>query len=238
MNLVIDSGNTRVKWAVFSSSSDPLKRGVYTLKEGVESLQASLSNIEKVIISDVSGKIEKEMFSVPTDKIILLNAQTQLPIELNYETLHTLGNDRIAAAVGAHAQFLGKNVLVIDAGTCITVDLVDKNGVYQGGTIAPGFQMKLNAMHHFTGKLPQLAIESETELLGKSTKDCMLSGAINFTWLEIDAVIQRYKENYEDLSVVLTGGDTEFLAKGLKSSTFADLFLVEKGLNEILRFNF
>lgn len=238
MNLVIDSGNTRVKWAVFNSSLEPLKRGVCTSKDWFDSLQEVFSSIEKVIISDVSGKIEKERLPVPTDKVIELNAQTRLPIQLNYATLHTLGNDRIAAAVGAHAQFRQKNVLVIDAGTCITVDLVDKAGVYQGGTIAPGFQMKLNAMHHFTGKLPQLTLETETELLGKSTKDCMLSGAINFTWLEIDAVIQRYKENYEDLSVVLTGGDTEFLAKGLKSSTFADLFLVEKGLNEILRFNF
>ena len=236
MNLVIDAGNTRIKWAIFDVKQQILKHGVNSHNEFLTFLEG-LDGIENVVISDVSGKIEIKKIS-KYGKVVELTHALPVPISLDYETPETLGHDRIASAVGAHLLFPESNCLIIDAGTCITVDLITSSGVYQGGAIAPGIQMRLDAMHKFTGKLPQLTNSNTyNQLHGKSTKDCMLSGAITFSFIEIDAVIQRYTERYQTLRVILTGGDTELLAKGLKSNTFADLFLVEKGLNEILRFN-
>jgi type III pantothenate kinase len=235
VNLVIDVGNTRIKWAVFNKAQQMLEHGKLSYEE-TDRLAQLIATSDYAILSDVVGQISLPQ-SVNDVHFISLNAKTPLPIRLDYETPETLGNDRIASAVGTRLLFPDENCLVIDAGTCITVDLISDEGVFLGGSIAPGLQMRLNAMHHFTGKLPQLVKEDKHYFHGKSTKQCMLSGAIDFSLLEIDAVIQRYKEGYENLRVILTGGDAEFLAKGLKSNTFADLFLVEKGLNEILRFN-
>lgn len=236
MNLVIDAGNTRIKWATFDVNQQIVKHGIAGHHE-LQKLLDGLDGIENIVLSDVSGKIRVTNIS-SYGKAYELNHELPIPISLDYETPETLGNDRIASAVGAHSLFPESNCLIIDAGTCITADLITAAGVFRGGAIAPGIQMRLDAMHTFTGNLPQLKVsKTYNQLQGKSTKDCMLSGAIAFSFIEIDAVIQRYNERYQTLRVILTGGDAELLAKGLKSNTFADLFLVEKGLNEILRFN-
>ena len=235
MNLVIDCGNTRIKWAFFKNRGVIHEHGIAEYV-ALDSIQKKIEQASGIVLSDVSGRFNHELLAMQ-QSVINLTSSTPLPIVLDYHTPETLGNDRIAAAVGAHFEYPNHNCLVIDAGTCITVDLTTKNGVYTGGSIAPGLQMRLNAMHHFTGQLPRLTPDRDFHFHGKSTKTCMLSGAIDFTLLEIDAVIQRYSKSYKNLRVILTGGDAEFLAKGLKSNTFADLFLVEKGLNEILRFN-
>ena len=169
-----------------------------------------------------------------TAPLVILDENTPLPIKNLYETPATLGKDRLAAAVGARAIFPGKNVLSIDAGTCITYDFLTKDGEYLGGSISPGIRMRFRAMHAFTGRLPLVEPEDFTGLIGKTTAESLLSGVINGVCEEIKGLIARYNEQYEDLTAVITGGDHEYLHNKLKINIFAVPDLVLPGLNEIL----
>ena len=154
-----------------------------------------------------------------------------------YETPETLGVDRIALVSGAVKKFPNKNILIIDAGTCITFDFVNDKTVYFGGAISPGIEMRYKSLHAFTSKLPILEKNYPQNFIGKNTIESINSGIVNGVTQEIKGVINQYKKKYTDLTVVLTGGDINFLAKQLKSSIFAHQNFLLEGLNEILIFN-
>jgi type III pantothenate kinase len=97
--------------------------------------------------------------------------------------------------------------------------------------------MRYTALHTFTSKLPLLLINKPNNFIGNSTNESINSGIVNGVIQEIEGVIRQYKKKYLDLTVVLTGGDTNFLAKQLKSSIFANQNFLLEGLNEILIFN-
>ena len=166
-----------------------------------------------------------------------LNHESELPFENGYATPTTLGVDRIALAAASVYKFSDKNVLVIDAGTCITYDFIDKKRVYYGGAIAPGIEMRYKSLYTFTDKLPLLDVTYPKQLIGDSTEESMHSGIVNGVLMEIEGAIERYKEKNEELTVVLTGGDTNFLAKRLKNSIFANPNFLLEGLNNILNYN-
>ena len=130
-----------------------------------------------------------------------------------------------------------KNSLIIDIGTCITYDLIDKSGTYQGGGISPGVNMKLKAMHKFTSGLPIVAVRKPADLIGRTTKECMLSGVVNGTIAEIEGVIASYRQFFKDLNIIMCGGDAIFFESKIKDHIFAIPNLVLIGLNQILRFN-
>ena len=238
MNLIIDVGNTQTKLALFNEDTI-----VSVINVPTESLLLNLhtlfkeENILNTIISSVI-KTKKEIITYLQKQsfLISLNTETKIPFNNLYKTPKTLGVDRIALMASVHKNFPKKNVLVIDAGTCITYDFLNANNEYFGGAIAPGLQMKYNAMHHFTAKLPLLKPKEEIPF-GDSTKNAMHQGVINGTILEIDGVINQYQQKNTNLTIVLTGGDTNLLAKLLKSSIFANPNFLLEGLNHILNYN-
>ena len=240
MNLVIDQGNTNVKFAVFSDGDIIERRTEGEL--GIETISKLLKDfpeISRSILSS-SGRYSEEIpdyltLSVPD--FIILNSMTPLPIVNNYQTKGTLGYDRIADAVGAHTIFPANNVLVVDAGTAITFDLVTSTGVYMGGNISPGLDLRFKALNLFTEKLPLVEKSRNFSLLGKNTHEAILSGVLNAVVFEIDGYISELKEIYSDLKVVLTGGDINFFVKNLKNIIFVDSNLNLTGLNRILEFN-
>lgn len=140
----------------------------------------------------------------------------------------------VAAAVNA---FPNENVLIIDAGSCITFDFVNNNKEYDGGAISPGIEMRYKAIHAFTVNLPKLTISDEIPKTGNSTKNAIHLGVENGTIQEIEGVIEQYKAKYSKLTIVLTGGDTIFLAKNIKSTIFANPNFLLEGLNSILIYN-
>jgi type III pantothenate kinase len=163
---------------------------------------------------------------------------TLIPLSLKYKTPKTLGLDRIAASVGALTLFEESNLLVMDMGTCVTFDFISKKKDYLGGAIAPGIQMRLKALHHFTGKLPMVRLgEKKVVEIGKTTEESILSGVYWGMKHEIEGTISRYIQQYEDLKVVITGGDIKLFDFEPKNRIFADEFLVLKGLNEIAMYN-
>ncbi len=238
MNLVIDSGNTRIKFALFDNDRI-VDSGVADSKCFFEEL-FSFFPIDNVLISNV-GKDFDILDIVPEDvRVLELSSELPLPVKIDYETPETLGPDRIAAAVGATAVFPRQNCLVIDVGTCITVDFIDSNSVYHGGAILPGLAMKFNALHTFTEKLPLLKVANagfQPQLIGKSTAQSILSGVVNGTVLELDGFVNRYRVRFDGLKVLITGGDSDFLEKQLGFDHVQDAELAIAGLNEILKYN-
>lgn len=239
MNLIIDIGNTRVKIAVFEQE-EIVEQSVFKIEEllqKIHSLQLKYS-IQKGIVSSVVDlsntiidKLSKEM------NFLLLSNTINVPFKNNYKTPKTLGLDRIALVAGAIKKYPKRNCLIIDAGTCVTYDFLDEQGVYHGGAISPGLKMRYNSLFDYTSKLPKLSLNTPNAIIGSDTESSIHSGVVNGIVFEIDGVINQYKYEYQDLTVVLTGGDNNFLSKQLKNSIFATQNLVLEGLNIILNFN-
>jgi type III pantothenate kinase len=239
MNLIIDAGNTRVKLAVFEK--DRLVEVVFI------DMESFFLEIKKILIKhQITVGILSNVNFISKDKIqklqklvnlLILSSSTDVPFINLYETPETLGVDRIALVAAAVNKFTKKNILIIDAGTCITFDFVNDQTEYLGGAISPGIEMRYKALHNFTTKLPNLTKKEVQNFIGNNTNGCINSGVVNGVIQELEGVIYQYKKKYPDLTVVLTGGDTNFLSKQLKSSIFANPNFLLEGLNKILIFN-
>jgi len=240
MNLIIDVGNTNVKLAVFQDNEIIFRNTekLESLKESVSNLLKEFKSIKNVIVSSV-GRLKKEDIKFLDQKldVLILDSDTPVPFANNYKSPKTLGVDRIALVSASVNQFHKKNVLIIDAGTCITYDFVTSKNVYLGGAISPGIGVRYQSLNNLTSNLPLLKTKSPESVIGKSTKESIHSGVINGVLMEIDGIVQEYVKDYEDLTVILTGGDAEFLSKRLKSSIFANSNFLLEGLNFILEFN-
>ncbi|MBT4413856.1 type III pantothenate kinase [Polaribacter sp. Hel1_33_78] len=239
MNLIVDAGNTRVKLAVFEK--DTLVEVIFI------DVNELLSEIKKIlkkykitagILSNVGFIAEYKMQKLQNlVNLLVLSSFTNVPFNNLYETVETLGVDRIALVAAAVKKYAKRNILIIDAGTCITFDFVNDQSEYLGGAISPGIEMRYKALHDFTSKLPLLEKKIAQNFIGMNTNESINSGVVNGVINELEGVISQYKNKYSDLTVVLTGGDTNFLAKQLKSSIFANQNFLLEGLNEILIFN-
>jgi len=240
MNLIIDIGNTRVKLAVYEENSC-LNKFIILKEEflkNVEKILKEYPKIKKGIISSVdffSKEEENELKKAL--ELTIVSASMKLPFKNLYATPKTLGLDRIALIAAAADKYKNNNVLVIDAGTCITFDFLNTKNEYLGGAISPGLTIRYEALNNLTAKLPLLKPKDSDFFIENTTENSIHSGVINGTINEIDGVIGQYKSSYEDLTVILTGGDTNFLAKRLKSSIFANSNFLLEGLNHLLKIN-
>ncbi|RUA13378.1 MAG: type III pantothenate kinase [Flavobacteriia bacterium] len=240
MNLVIDIGNTLVKYAVFDNGTliydESSESGLFLSK--VKGLFGKFPEINRSLISSV-GRLEgKERDIVALFcKVHVLSNTSKVPFKNSYATPQTLGVDRLALATAAFYQNPRGNTLVIDAGTCITYDMVNNSGEYIGGAISPGVQMRYRAMHQQTAGLPLLQPEDILDFIDNSTQACMHSGVVNGVAQEVDGVIGQYSSRFQDLTVILTGGDAHFFAKRLKNTIFANPKFLLVGLNYLLEYN-
>lgn len=234
-NLVIDIGNTRTKVAVFRDNKmiDFKAEEMVTLpflKDFFKKYE-----IENSIISSVSfSKREIGYFLEHNSNFIEFNAQTYSGLKIDYETHHTLGKDRIASSIGALEVMPNQDLLVIDIGSCITYDLVTSDATFHGGNIAPGFYMRLKAMHDYTAKLPIVKQQIPKGFIGKNTKEAVLYGAYWGIVFEIDSFYTQLQQHYPNLKVILTGGDAHYFENSIKECTFVDSNLVLIGLNKAI----
>lgn len=237
MQLIIDVGNTKIKLAVFQGDKLLEKRETY-LESFIEAVMAVVKDrpIEKAIISSVGRLNEQQMRAVqnrfPT---VVLNHKTPLPFLNAYKTPETLGVDRLALVSAFAKAYPKQNGLIIDAGTCITYDFINAEGVYQGGAISPGMRLRYTSLHNLTANLPLLETKEVQHWIGDTTESAIHSGVFNGVIQEIDGVIVQYKDEYKPLVVILTGGDAHILSKRLKNSIFAHSNFLLEGLNYILK---
>ena len=240
MNLIVDVGNTLVKFAIFKDG-DLIYNNSFELsefKKQYKSLKQDFPSLKKAIISSVGRLSKKQIDIIKNDlNVIELSSKTNLPFKNLYETPETLGVDRIALVSASVQKFPNKNVLIIDAGTCITYDFITSENHYLGGAISPGIRLRYKSLNNLTANLPLLKTEQPKSIIGNTTKTSIHSGVINGVINEIDGIINQYHENYSDLTVILTGGDTKFLSNQLKNTIFANSNFLLEGLNFILEYN-
>ena len=239
MNLIIDIGNSRVKMAVFKNS-ELIHYEIFTHENVLNDALGLVENFDckRGIISFVGPIKKNEIYELKSKiDLIILNSETKSPFKNLYSTPKTLGVDRIALVSSAVQNYPNQNVLIIDAGTCITYDFINSKAEYLGGGISPGVQMRYKALNAFTEKLPMLEPAFPSNYIGDSTVNSMHSGVMNGVISEIDGIINQYKEKNHDLTVVLTGGDVNFLSNRLKNSIFANPNFLLEGLNSILTYN-
>ena len=240
MNLIVDAGNTSIKLAVFDK--EKLLYTVSTARESFLEKTKKVFNlypsIHWAIVSSVGFLDEKDVLALSVFcKVHVLHHDSKIPFKNSYATPHTLGVDRIALATAAFYFNPTANTLVIDAGTCVTYDMVNDYGEYLGGAISPGLHMRYEALHNQTAKLPLLPLGDPIDLIGNSTESSIHSGVVNGISAEIDGVIDQYKKRFKDLTVILTGGDAHFLSERLKNTIFADSKFLLIGLNFLLEYN-
>lgn len=240
MNLVVDVGNTLVKLAVFKDGAMVFKK--ISMKKDLfkvlDEAAMDAGEVKDCIVSAVGklgkGQLKKLKELYPVHE---LSYKSVVPFKNKYETPQTLGVDRIALMSAAAMSYTNKNVLVIDAGSCITYDFLTSSNEYLGGGISPGINMRYNSLHKFTSRLPLLEINMPKELIGNSTASSIHSGVILGAINEINGFVDAYFKKFGDLTVILTGGDAHFLLDSLKNDIFANSNFLLEGLNHILELN-
>ena len=181
------------------------------------------------------AEVMATLSSVAT-RAMRLSSDMPLPVGINYGTPGTLGADRVAAAAGAITLFPGERLLVVDAGTAVTYDAVSAEGNFMGGNIAPGMNMRLEALHRFTARLPRVKVPRELpvdRLFGSDTASAMIMGSV----IGIVGAISYYEDQFKPSRVVMTGGWAGEISRLCKFPVFVEPQLVSIGLNRILIYN-
>lgn len=232
MWVTLDIGNTRVKYALWEDNGNLKEWGS---ENSLIDLYPVFERAQKIISVNVRESFEPGPYQA---KLELLNHQSRFPFKNLYRTPHTLGMDRAAAVAGAMKLYPNTNCLVIDAGTCIKFDFIGEKGEYFGGSIGPGLQMRFKALNLFTGKLPLVEYRDFEEIYGQSTEESILCGVIQGFLLETEGRIEQFRNKFDKVTVIVTGGDGEFLGKHLKTPNFADPLLIQHGIYAFAKLNF
>jgi type III pantothenate kinase len=231
MLLAVDVGNTKIKAAVFEGNAF-VEKIIFDKNDTAKSIEKIFKENPGIAFSILSnvGNTNSELIALLErhSHLTSVSHHSAFPFFNKYATPATLGIDRMVLASGAVLQFPAVNRLVIDAGTCITYDFIDRENNYLGGAISPGLRLRYESLHNFTAKLPLLSHELPENYIGNSTNSSIHSGVVNGMIHEIDGFVRQYSEQYQELTIILTGGDADFLAKRLKNTIFANSnFLLE-----------
>ncbi len=240
MNLIIDVGNTFIKLAVFKNNIlvDKIKCTKKEFFDNFHNISEQYKGIKDVIISSVGNFTEEEvLFLEKKYQTVILTYNTTIPFKNKYKTPQTLGVDRIALVSAAAIQYPDKNVLIIDVGSCITLDFLNSKNEYLGGSISPGIELRYQSLHNYTDKLPLLSPLFIKKDLGNSTESSIHIGVLQGVVNEIDGFTTSYKEKYKELTIILTGGGAHYLVDSLKNDIFANSNFLLEGLNYILQNN-
>jgi len=232
--LLIDLGNTRCK-AAFAHHKEILSVLSSDGSDSLSFLQEAIQEqrFDIIVLSSVQRRDSKliAFLASRARTFVEVDGDTPTLLRIDYQTPDRLGADRLAAGVGAVTRYPGKDLLVIDFGTAITFDFINKDGELIGGNISLGMQMRFKALHHFTQCLPLIQMEADEPIppFGMDTRGNMMAGVVHGIVHEIEGYVAKY----QDRTIILTGGDAIFFAKQLKTPIFADYNLIFTGLSEI-----
>jgi type III pantothenate kinase len=243
LNLTIDQGNSRTKVALFNDQGRIVKSFIYKsfaasdierlfdLYPITDSIISSVVNIEPAVVNALN-RLSKHF--------VLFDHFTPVPVRNGYSSPETLGQDRLAAAVGAAFLCPKQNILIIDAGSAITYDFVSDENEFVGGNIAPGIKMRLTMLNRMTKKLPLVDVD-ENELIplfGKTTRDAIAAGVVRGIVYEVKGYVRSLNAQINQLTVILTGGNAPYIANNCRNMAFQlEKHLVLIGLNQILEYN-
>lgn len=247
MLFVLDVGNTNTVLGVFEGKELKYEWRIKTDRHKTEDefgvLISSLfkhrgiemSEITDVVISSVVPpimfaleKMSRDYFRM--EPYIVDKGDFQSYLKMNYPRPQEIGADRIVNAVAGISQY-GAPLIIIDFGTATTYCYINDKKEYNGGIIAPGMNISMEALYSRASKLPKIEIEAPTNVVGKSTVEAMQSGIYYGTIEMIDGLVRRIKEQYNtDATVIATGGLSQLIAKDSKMIDRVDPNLTLKGL--------
>ena len=237
MNLIIDCGNTNLKYFIFENERLVFKN-LFRWEDGWKSkIKNSFPEIKNILLSDVTGKYHKVDLETifPKKKVYEVKA-LDFPFKTNYN-YENLGDDRIGLITAAIDKFPKQDCLVIDAGSCLTYDLISSKSVHEGGLISPGLIIRYKSLNQFTSSLPLIDFKDKKMDLANNTKDSIQTGTLEGFIFEIKGQIEKFKSKTPNLRVILTGGDAKYLYKRIKNSIFAEQDFLASGLNNLLKCN-
>lgn len=236
MNLVVDIGNSTAKIAVFDG------RRMVVRKRLVADMAAEIAAMADTyavtaaacsVVGEPHADVVRCLQSI-APHFVEVRGTTPTPLVCDYRTPETLGADRLAAAVGAATLCPGAELLIIDAGTCITYDYVGADRHYRGGNISPGLGMRLRALHDQTARLPLVEAEGEMPQTGKDTLTAIRCGVVQGMDYEIVGYVRAFRHRHPQGRVFLTGGNAYRFAQ--ECDVERNDTLVEIGLNTILEY--
>lgn len=237
MNLIVEIGNTRLKVLVFEKDTIRFEKKI-ALDTGDFSIEELKSfDVKKAILSGSGDMEHKWILELKTQFpfIQLFNKSSIKSIQYKYQTPETLGNDRVLNGYAASKIFPKQSNLIIDCGTCLTFSFIDSENVFWGGSISPGLKMRAISMHKYTQKLPFVDTKEDFfSVMGFNTEESLKSGLYIGLQAEIEYRIAYFLEKFNEINIILTGGDAHFFENRLKNKIFADSNLTFKGLNYIL----
>ncbi len=238
MNLIVDAGNSTVKLYAFEAGTVQCQKSFAyddffsenaSVTEFIQAEKGIICNVSKYTSAEIIDKCSPVPF-------VEFSHSMDCPISNAYKTPHTLGLDRLAAAIGAESLAPHCNKLIIDIGTAMTIDFVDETACYVGGNISLGLDTRFRALHDYTGKLPLCTAPEFVTLTGQTTSEAIGNGVALGMVYEIEGYIREYVDKYQNVTVFLTGGYAQFFEKRIKNLIFANQNLVALGLNAILQY--
>lgn len=231
--LFLDIGNSKAKLCSFSQNwkvESELSRNEYGKLN--DWLREFSLQFDQLIWTSVLTKSQLN-FNVDFFKKVIHVSFDKIPAKfLNYESPQTLGLDRFLACLGAFKESQSA-VIVIDAGTALTVDLMDENGVFQGGTISPGLKLWEQSLQTAAPALPLVQREIPHFWPPKTTDEALRWGIAGGFTLLVSSLVNEWKKKYPLAQIWCTGGDADFVKKWIPESQ-KDAFLVQKGMYEFI----
>ena len=231
--LLIDVGNGRTKFALATRDALLEQRDAPTAELSADTLRATLNNWQwtRAVASSVVPRATETLRVFIGDALLVLNHETAHGIGIRYPKPESIGADRLANAI-ALVHLHGAPGIVIDFGTAVTFDIVDRDACYVGGVIAPGLRLMTDYLHERTALLPQVTLREPESVIGKSTEQAILAGAaIGYRGM-VRGLLESLKKELGDavLHVVATGGDAAWIASGLPEIQVVDEDLTLQGL--------
>ncbi len=254
MLLAVDAGNTNVTFAIYDG--DDLKGEWRTNTNAARTADeyavwlTQLMALKDLVPADVKGSIiatvvPQALFDLRTlcrryfncDPLVIGEQGVELGIENLAHRPREVGADRLVNAVAAAGRFKCP-LMVIDFGTATTFDIVDRDGNYLGGIIAPGVNLNLEALHMASAQLPRIAVERPDKVIGRDTLSAMQSGVYWGYISLVEGMVTRIEAEYgEPMTVISTGGLAPLFTNGTDAIQHVDPDITMRGLREIARRN-
>ena len=243
MLLAIDIGNTSIHNGIFKQNRLKKTFRIPTYakdlrKQYLEKIKPYLKDIECVVMVSVAPKALKEvkhaLKKILNKKILVVGKDIVSGVKNLYKSPAQVGSDRLVNARAAY-ELYGKGAIIVDFGTAITIDVINKNKEYIGGLITPGVEISLNVLSERASLLPKVKIKKPKGILGKETKESMINGAVYGFSSLCDGIVKRLKVYSKKSKVIATGGLSPFLGPYCKSIDKIDPELTLKGLRLILK---
>ena len=228
---LIDEGNTSIKIAKMENGSFGS-----LIRIGKEELNNF--DFEELPIA-CSSVISKGLTSMSERKLNIfeINTSCKLGFSSKYQSMVTLGIDRMCNVQAMSVLRENENRLCIDIGTCIKFDFLNAQDEYLGGSISPGINLRYRSLNDYTDRLPLLNSKVSTDLIGNSTQESIISGVMNGIQNELLGMVHEYEREYGQVSIFLTGGDSKYFDLTQKNNIFADENLTLRGIHSVFNLN-